>query len=101
MGRKVGGNSHAKYPRSKGQQNVPGHIFRRLRSIGTLPSEIRSRILAIKKNEIPYLETISALSQISKISIQKTKLNIIYKMVKAEFLLNKATEKKREKGQGK
>ena len=97
MSRKVGGNSHAK--KSKGQQNVPGHKYKKLRSIGMLPSQIRNRVMALKKNETPYLKSLSALSQLSKRSIQKTKMNIICRMVKTEFLLNKAAKKKREKGQ--
>ena len=83
---------------SRGQQNVPGYIYKKLRSTGMSPAEIRSRIMALKKDETLYFETLSALSQISKRSVNKTKMNIIYKIVKTEFL---AAKKKREKGQGK
>ena len=54
MGQKVGCNPPAKSKRAKGQKNVPGYIFRKLRSLGMLPSDIRSKIFAMKKNEVPF-----------------------------------------------
>ena len=99
MGRKVGCHPPAKSKRTKGQKNVPGYIFRKLRSLGMLPSGIRSKIFAMQTNEVPHLNTIVALLQATKKSTQAAKLNAIYKVVKAEFLLNKAAKKKRGKAQ--
>ena len=101
MCRKVGCHPPVKSKRAKGQKNVPGYIFKKLRSIGMLPSEIRNKIFAKLTNEVFLLNTILVLSKASKKSAQAAKLNAIYKVVKAEFLLSKAAKKKRGKGQKK
>ena len=96
MGRKVGCHPPAKSKRAKGQKNVPGYIFRKLRSLGMLPSEIRSKIFAMQTNEVPHLNTILVLSKALKKSTQAAKLNAIYKVVKAEFLLSKAAKERQK-----
>ena len=66
-----------------------------------LPSEFRKKIFAKKTKEVALLNTISALTKISKKSAKSAKINALYKTVKAEFLLSMTAKEKGGKGQKK